>query len=153
MDLDTIPRVVMQVMHAIRQKAIGDAAGNALFRILFDQTGWMLLEPRMAKATEGNPSCVQRSADGKLIWHQCVSGIAGILATMPGEGSEGTPPKRGQVSTTKGPSACMPRRALWTWVWNTRCWRREMHTVHDFAYDPGEYPGEVDGMRGCEAHA
>ena len=75
------------------QDEIGEEVGNALFRLLFAQTGWLLLEPGMSTATEGNPSFVQRSADGKTISHQCqwVSGIAHILATMPGEGDEGTP--------------------------------------------------------------
>ena len=77
---------------AIRQNEIaGEEAGNALFRLLFAQTGWMLLEPGMSKATEGNPPFVQRSADGKTTSHQWISGIARILAAMPGEGDEGTP--------------------------------------------------------------
>ena len=44
------------------------------------------------------------------ISHQWVSGIARILATMPGEGEEGTPkktPTRGMVSTTRGDYACL----------------------------------------------
>ena len=82
---------------------IGQDEGHAhsLFRlhhdvlILFAQTGWILLEPGMVKATEGNPSFVQRIADGNTISHQWVSGIARILATiaMPQEGTEGTPQK------------------------------------------------------------
>ena len=74
---------------AISQKDVGEEAGHALFRLLFAQTGWMLLEPGMTKATEGSPSFVQRSADGRTIPHQRVSGISRILVTMPGEGSEG----------------------------------------------------------------
>ena len=94
------------------QNEIGEEAGHGLFRLLFAQTGWMLLEPGMTKATEGTPSSVQRSADG--ISHQWVSGIARILATMLGEDlggtGEGDPPKtltRGQVTTTKGVYACL----------------------------------------------
>ena len=66
----------------------------------------------MTKATEGNPSFVQRSADGETISHQWVSGIARILATMPQDGTEGTlaPAKtltRGMVRTTRGAYACL----------------------------------------------
>ena len=97
---------------AISDKAIGEEEGNALFRLLFAQTGWLLLEPGMTKATEGDPSFVQRirSADGNTISHQWVSGIARILATMSGEVPEGTLQKkltRGMVSTTRGVYACI----------------------------------------------
>ena len=72
---------------AISDKEIGEEEGNALglFRLLFAQTGRLLLEPGMTKATEGDPPFVQRSADGNSISRQWVSGIARILATMPGE--------------------------------------------------------------------
>ena len=95
---------------AMSEKEIGEDEGNALFRLLFAQPGWMLLGPGMAKATEGNTSFVQRSAGGRTIPHQWASGIARILATMPGEGKEGTPQKkltRGMVSTTRGAYACL----------------------------------------------
>ena len=69
------------------------------------------MEPGMTKATEGEPSFVQRSADGNTIFHQWASGIARILATMPvADENEGTPQKRqtrGMVSTTKGAYACL----------------------------------------------
>ena len=87
------PEASCRLCKAMSQNEIGEEAGNALFRLLFTQTGWMLLEPGMTSATEGNPSFVQRSADGRTISHQRVSGIARILATMPGEGDEGTPRK------------------------------------------------------------
>ena len=35
---------------------IGENEGNSLFRLMFAQPGWILLEPGMPKATEGNPS-------------------------------------------------------------------------------------------------
>ena len=95
---------------AIGHRGIGDGAGNALFGLQFAQTGWQLLEPGMTKATEGNPSFVQRSADGRTISHQWASGIARILATIPGDDSEGKPPTnltRVQVRTTKGVYACL----------------------------------------------
>ena len=96
---------------AISDKTIGEKEGNALFRLLFAQTGWILMGPGMKKATEGDPQFVQRNADGSTISHQWVSGIAHILATMPGaEENEGTPQKpqtRGMVSTTKGSYACL----------------------------------------------
>ena len=77
------------------------------------QTGRMLLEPGMSISAAGNPPFVQRSADGRAISRQWVSGIARILATIPGEAGEGGPPKqltrsRGHdiVTTTKGVYAC-----------------------------------------------
>ena len=78
---------------AMSEGEIGQDEGHSLFRLLFAQTGWILLEPGMTKATEGNPSFVQRSADGRTISRQWVSGIARILATMAQDGTEGTPPK------------------------------------------------------------
>ena len=91
-------------------KEIGEDEGNALFRLLFAQTGWLLLEPGMMKTTEGDPSFVQRSADGNIIPHQWASGIACIPATMPGEGEEGAPQKKltqGMVSNMRGAYACL----------------------------------------------
>ena len=38
----------------IRQDEL-EFEGHSLFRLLFAQTGWILLEPGMVKATEGNP--------------------------------------------------------------------------------------------------
>jgi hypothetical protein len=58
------------------ENEIGVAEGNALFRLLFAQTGWILLEPGMKKITEGIPSFVQRSPDGRTISAQWVLGIA-----------------------------------------------------------------------------
>ena len=86
-----------------------EEAGNALFRLLFAQTGWMLLEPGMTKAAEGNPSSVQRSADGRAISHRWILGIAQTLAGMPGAVEEGKPVPltRGQVRVTQGGYACL----------------------------------------------
>ena len=101
-----------RLCRAISEGEIGQDEGHSLFRLLFAQlqTGWILLEPGMVKATEGNPLFVQRSADGNTISHQLVSGIARIMADFPQEGTEGTPQKkltRGVVSTTKGTYACL----------------------------------------------
>ena len=87
---------------ATNLREIGEDAGNALFRLLFAQTGWLLLEPGMKKATEGNPSFVQRSADGRTISHQWVSGIARILATMQ--------EARGNLKRSSHEGRCEPRR-------------------------------------------
>ena len=94
-----------RLCRAMSEKEIGEVEGNALFRLLFAQTGWLLLEPGMKKATEGVPSFVQRSSDGRTISAQWVSGIARILATMPANATEGPPQKmttRGMVRATKG---------------------------------------------------
>ena len=68
----------------------------------------------MTKATEGGPSFVQRSANRSTISRQWVSGIARMLAAMPGEVHEGTPQKmhtraRGMAGTTRprGAYACL----------------------------------------------
>ena len=100
--------VSCRLCKAISDKTIGAEEGDALFRLLFEfaQTGWILLGPGMTKATEGDPQFVQRNAEGTAASHQWVSGIAHILATLPGaEGDEGTPQKpltRGKVITTRG---------------------------------------------------
>ena len=106
----------MRVVKAMRDKEIGEEEGNALFRLLFAQAGWLLLAPGMTKAAEGDPFFVQMSAYGNTmiipitISHQWASGIARILATMPGEVKEGAPQKkltRGMVRTTGGAYACL----------------------------------------------
>ena len=63
----------------------------------------------MTKAAEGNPSSVQRSADGRAISHRWILGIAQTLAGMPGAVEEGklVPLTRGQVRVTHGGYACL----------------------------------------------
>ena len=56
-----------RLCRAMSEKEIGEAEGNALFRLLFAQTNWLLLEPGMKKVTEGIPTFVQRSPDGRTI--------------------------------------------------------------------------------------
>ena len=40
---------------AMSEGEMGQDEGHSLFRLLFAQAGWILLEPGMVKATEGNP--------------------------------------------------------------------------------------------------
>ena len=51
---------------AISDRTIGAEEGDALFRLLFAQTGWILLGPGMTKATEGTLSmCSEMSREGR----------------------------------------------------------------------------------------
>ena len=85
------PEASCRLCKAISDKTIGAEEGDALFRLLFSQTGWILMGPGMTTATEGDPQFVQRNAEGTAVSHQWVLGIARILATLPGaEGNEGT---------------------------------------------------------------
>ena len=96
-----------RLCRAMSEGEIGEAEGNALFRLLFAQTGWILLEAGMKPITEGSPSFVQRSPDGSTTSAQWISGIARILTTMPGHVSKGKPQTRGVVRTTRGAYACL----------------------------------------------
>jgi hypothetical protein len=69
-----------KLCRAMDQGHIGMDEGHSPFRLLFAQTGWILLEQGMERATEGNPQFVQRSANGTTTSHQWVQGIARILA-------------------------------------------------------------------------
>ena len=140
---------------AVSEGAIGQNEGSSLFRLMFAQAGWILLEPGMTKATEGNPSFVQRSADGKK--HLEPVGVG--HSSHPGR--DGTGWHRGNTSENshtrsgenhKG-SLCMPRGVVWAWVWNTKCRGCEVHKMHDNAHGPGGFPGGVVSARGCAAFA
>ena len=104
------PEASCKLCRATDQGHIGMDEGHSLFRLLFAQTGWILLEQGMGRANEGTPQFVPRSANGTTTSHQWVQGIARILADMPQEGKEGNPHKkltRGVVSTTRGTYACL----------------------------------------------
>ena len=49
------PEAPCKLCKAMSEGEIGMDEGHSPFRLLFSQTGWILLEPGMVKATEGNP--------------------------------------------------------------------------------------------------
>ena len=145
-----------RLCRAISDRTIGTEEGDALFRLLFAQTGWILLGPGMTKATEGDPQYVQRNVEGgTTVSNQWVSGIARILALMPeaadgGDSPEATDPSCGEHHEGH---ICMPRGTMWAWLWHTKCRGRHVHTMHDSAHDPGGYPGRVESETGSAAFA